>query len=59
MVDARWPDGVARCPTCDPNDMRFISTLRMWECKHNHPRRQFSAKVGLSSRIRPSALTSG
>jgi transposase-like protein len=46
MVEARWPDGVVRCPTCDRDDVRFISTRRMWECKDNHPRRQFSAKVG-------------
>lgn len=45
MVDIRWPDGV-RCPTCGRDDVRFISTRRLWECKAKHPRKQFSAKVG-------------
>ena len=44
MVELRWPDGV-RCPTCGSGEVRFISTRRLWECKHKHPRRQFSAKV--------------
>ena len=26
--------------------MRFIATRRLWECKTNHPKRQFSIKVG-------------
>lgn len=45
MVELRWPNGV-RCPTCDRDDVRFIATRRMWECKSKHPRKQFSAKVG-------------
>ena len=45
MVKLRWPDGVA-CPTCGRDDVRFISTRRLWECKADHPKRQFSVKVG-------------
>jgi transposase-like protein len=45
MVELRWPEGVC-CPTCGRSDVRFIATRRMWECKGQHPRRQFSAKVG-------------
>ena len=45
MVERRWPNGV-ECPTCGRNDVRFISTRRMWECKDKHPKRQFSVKVG-------------
>lgn len=45
MVKRRWPNGV-ECPTCGRTDVRFISTRRMWECKGNHARKQFSAKVG-------------
>jgi transposase-like protein len=45
MVELRWPNGVT-CPTCGSGEVRFISTRRLWECKHKHPRRQFSAKVG-------------
>lgn len=41
----RWPNGVS-CPTCGREDVRFISTRKMWECKNDHPRKQFSVKVG-------------
>jgi transposase-like protein len=44
-VDLRWPNGV-ECPTCGRKDVRYISTRRMWECKGQHARKQFSAKVG-------------
>jgi transposase-like protein len=46
MVNMRWPDGVVRCPTCGRDDVRYISTRRLWECKDKHPKRQFSVKVG-------------
>jgi hypothetical protein len=46
MVEARWPDGVVRCPTCGNDTPRFISTRRLWECRERHERRQFSVKVG-------------
>src|ERR687895_666818 len=42
MVGLRWPDGV----TCGSSEVRFLSTRRLWQCKGQHPRRQFSAKVG-------------
>jgi transposase-like protein len=45
MVARRWPNGV-QCPNCGRDDVRFISTRRMWECKAQHARKQFSAKVG-------------
>src|SRR5260370_38511182 len=45
MVERRWPHGV-ECPTCGSKDIHFISTRRMWECKAQHARKQFSAKVG-------------
>lgn len=45
MVELRWPNGVA-CPTCGRTDVRFIATRRLWECKEQHARKQFSAKVG-------------
>jgi transposase-like protein len=45
MVARRWPNGV-ECPTCGRKDVRFISTRRMWECKAEHARKQFSCKVG-------------
>ena len=45
MVARRWPKG-AECPICGSQDVRFISTRRMWECKSRHTRKQFSIKVG-------------
>jgi transposase-like protein len=45
MVKLRWPNGVA-CPTCGSTEVRFISTRRLWECKSQHAKRQFSVKIG-------------
>ncbi|HEX4055909.1 MAG TPA: IS1595 family transposase [Tepidisphaeraceae bacterium] len=45
MVATRWPDGV-RCPHCGSDNVHFLANQRRWKCAVNHPRRQFSAKVG-------------
>ena len=45
MVELRWPEGVA-CPTCGSQAVSYISTRRVWTCREQHPRKQFSAKVG-------------
>ena len=45
MFGLHWPDGVS-CPTCKREDVRFIPTRRIWECKSTHSKRQFSVKVG-------------
>ncbi len=45
VAKLRWANGVA-CPTCGSTDVRFIKTRRIWECKSQHPKRQFSVKVG-------------
>lgn len=45
MVEMRWPDGVA-CPTCGERGATFLSSRRLWKCKKDHARRQFSVKVG-------------
>ena len=46
MVSLRWPDGVIACPSCGRDDVRFIPTRRIWECRSKHAERQFSVKVG-------------
>jgi transposase-like protein len=46
MVNLRWPSGTITCPTCGREDVRYISTRRLWECKDKHAKRQFSVKVG-------------
>jgi transposase-like protein len=52
----RWRDGKAICPTCGRDDVRFIPTRRIWECKSKHPKRQFSVKVGTIFEDSPIAL---
>jgi len=44
MKTIRWPDGVVRCPRCHHKDVCFISTRKVWKCKHD--KKQFSIKVG-------------
>ena len=46
MATLRWPDGVVVCPNCGSDEVRFIGTRRLWECKSKHAKRQFSIKVG-------------
>lgn len=43
--DIRWPNGV-ECPTCGSKEVSYLSTRRVWKCKSNHPKRQFTVKVG-------------
>ncbi len=42
----RFPNGVVTCPNCGREDVKFIPTRRIWECRSKHPKRQFSVKVG-------------
>ncbi len=44
-VRLRWPDGVA-CPVCGSREVAFLATRRIWTCRNEHPRRQFSVKSG-------------
>jgi hypothetical protein len=41
----RWRNGIA-CPNCGGKDVIFLSTRQLWKCKQQHPRQQFSVKVG-------------
>jgi transposase-like protein len=45
MVGMRWPDGVV-CPTCGSREVTFLASRSLFQCRHKHPRRQFSVKVG-------------
>jgi transposase-like protein len=45
LRDIRWPDGV-ECPTCGSKDVYYLKTQRRWKCKNEHPKQQFSVKVG-------------
>ena len=44
-IALRWPRGVI-CPTCGSTEVTLLSTRQIWKCKNQHPKRQFSAKVG-------------
>jgi len=56
MVSLRWPDGKVACPNCGRDDVRYIATRRLWECKDKHAKRQFSVKVGTIFEDSPIAL---
>jgi len=45
MVRLRWQDTVA-CPRCGSEEVRFISTRKIWECKGCKVKKQFSVRVG-------------
>lgn len=45
VVAMRWPNGVT-CPECGSTEVTFLANQRRWKCRTNHPKRQFSVKVG-------------
>src|SRR3954467_7404777 len=42
----RWPDGVVKCPTCGSDKVTYLASVRRYKCYGQHPRAQFSLKVG-------------
>jgi transposase-like protein len=46
MIEARWPGGIVRCPTCGSDHVIYMTNTRRWKCYGKHPRSQFSLKVG-------------
>jgi len=56
MVRLRWPDGVIQCPTCGSEEVTWMPTRSLFQCKWRHPRRQFSVKVGTIFEDSPIAL---
>jgi transposase-like protein len=46
MIEARWPDGVVRCPNCGSDHVKYLANARVWKCYGKHPRPKFSLKVG-------------
>jgi transposase-like protein len=46
LAKKRWPDGVVVCPTCNGTQVHFLKSRGLWQCVNEHPRRQFSIKVG-------------
>jgi len=45
LSQLRWPGGVV-CPYCGSKKASFLKTRRLWKCKNNHAKRQFSIKIG-------------
>jgi transposase-like protein len=45
FASMRWPDGPV-CPHCGSKDVDYIANRRVWECRGDHSRRQFSVKIG-------------
>lgn len=45
-VAMHWGTAPVACPTCGSLNVRFIETRRIWACRENHDRQQFSVKVG-------------
>lgn len=42
----RWPAGVVKCPNCGSENVTFMASRRVWQCKARHSKAQFSIKVG-------------
>src|SRR5262245_57179880 len=42
----RWPDGVVKCPTCGSDHVTYLEKQRRYKCYGDHPKPQFSLKVG-------------
>ena len=57
MVSRRWPDGKVKCPICGSASVTYLRNQRRWKCHTNHPRRQFSVKVGTIFEDSPLSLT--
>jgi transposase-like protein len=45
FVKIRWPNGVC-CPHCGSTKVHFLAKQLRWKCGENHPRRQFTVKIG-------------
>ena len=41
----RWPDGVC-CPHCGSVKVDYLPHRRLWQCREDHSRNQFSVKIG-------------
>jgi len=46
LAARRWKDGKAACPTCGSENVSYLGSRRVWQCKTRHPKAQFSIKVG-------------
>jgi transposase-like protein len=56
MIDLRWKDGKVRCPNCGSDHVVYLESVRRWKCYGNHPKPQFSLKVGTIMEDSPISL---
>jgi transposase-like protein len=45
LVARRWPKGVT-CPRCGSDNVGFVKSRRIWQCKTRHDHAQFTLKTG-------------
>jgi transposase-like protein len=57
LAARRWPDGQVKCPTCGSGAVLWLKNQRRWKCGNDHPRRQFSVKVGTIFEDSPLSLS--
>src|SRR5579871_4821848 len=55
FVKLRWPHGVC-CPHCGSTNVHFLEKQLRWKCRENHPRRQFTVKIGTVMEESPMGL---
>lgn len=46
LASRRWPSGKVVCPRCGSENVGFVASRRVWQCRTRHPLAQFSIKVG-------------
>ncbi len=46
MKKVRWHDGKVSCPRCGSDEVSFVSTRKLWTCKHCTTKKQFTIRVG-------------
>lgn len=46
LMDLRWTDGTAVCPTCGSEHVAYLEKARVWKCYEKHPKAKFSLKTG-------------
>ena len=57
VASRRWPDGEVKCPYCGSGAVIYLKNQKRWKCGSDHPRRQFSVKVGTIFEDSPLSLT--
>jgi transposase-like protein len=45
FASIRWPEGVC-CPHCGSVKVDYLPNRRLWQCRENHAKNQFSVKIG-------------